>query len=79
MESSVVAVLGTLVGVVLGLALAIQLIDYMGKMTPGLLLVIPWAELVLLVVGAYAASLLTTYLPARQASQVFPAEALRYE
>jgi ABC-type lipoprotein release transport system permease subunit len=33
----------------------------------------------LIVLGAYAASLLTTYLPARQASRVFPAEALRYE
>jgi len=28
---------------------------------------------------AYAASLLTTFLPARQASKVYPAEALRYE
>ncbi|MDB5057695.1 MAG: hypothetical protein JWO59_1167, partial [Chloroflexi bacterium] len=39
----------------------------------------PWAQLALIVVGSYLASLLTTYLPARQASQVFPAEALRYE
>lgn len=31
-----------------------------------------------LVVG-YAASLLTTFLPARQASKVYPAEALHYE
>ena len=29
--------------------------------------------------AGYAASLLTTYLPARQASRVYPAEALRYE
>jgi len=28
---------------------------------------------------AYAASLLTTFLPALQASKVYPAEALRYE
>jgi putative ABC transport system permease protein len=79
MESSFVAVLGPLIGVVLGLALAYQLVDYFIKTTPGLQLVVPWAELALIVIGAYAASLLTTYLPARQASQVFPAEALRYE
>jgi putative ABC transport system permease protein len=30
------------------------------------------------VVG-YAASVLTTFLPARRASKVYPAEALRYE
>jgi ABC-type lipoprotein release transport system permease subunit len=28
---------------------------------------------------AYVASLLTTFLPARQASKVYPTEALRYE
>jgi len=28
---------------------------------------------------AYGASLLTTYLPARQAAKVYPAEALRFE
>jgi ABC-type lipoprotein release transport system permease subunit len=33
----------------------------------------------LVVIFGYAASLLTTYLPARQASKVYPAEALRYE
>jgi len=36
-------------------------------------------EIVLILVGAYVATLLTTYLPARAASRVAPAEALRYE
>jgi ABC-type lipoprotein release transport system permease subunit len=40
---------------------------------------IPWAALLLVIVVGYAASLLTTYLPARRASKVYPAEALRYE
>jgi ABC-type lipoprotein release transport system permease subunit len=35
--------------------------------------------LVLVVALSYVASLLTTYLPAQQASKVYPAEALRYE
>jgi len=33
----------------------------------------------LILVGAYLATLVTTYLPARSASRVAPAEALRYE
>jgi ABC-type lipoprotein release transport system permease subunit len=39
----------------------------------------PWVEIIGIGALAYAASLLTTYLPARQASKVYPAEALRYE
>ncbi|HEY6750519.1 MAG TPA: hypothetical protein VI027_04255 [Rubrobacteraceae bacterium] len=39
----------------------------------------PWAELLLVIVVGYAASLLTSFLPARQASKVYPAEVLRYE
>ena len=40
-----------------------------------------WAGMrgVPVLVNAYGASLLTTYVPARQASNVYPAEALRYE
>jgi ABC-type lipoprotein release transport system permease subunit len=41
--------------------------------------VVPWSALALVIVVGYAASLLTTYLPALRASRVYPAEALRYE
>ena len=40
---------------------------------------VPWNALVLVAIVGYAASLLTTHLPASQASKVYPAEALRYE
>jgi ABC-type lipoprotein release transport system permease subunit len=40
---------------------------------------VPWSTLGVIVGLAYLASLLTTFLPARQASKVYPAEALRYE
>jgi ABC-type lipoprotein release transport system permease subunit len=40
---------------------------------------VPVVEILLILVGAYVATLVTTYLPARAASRVAPAEALRYE
>ena len=40
---------------------------------------IPWFNTIFIGVLAYAASLITTCLPAHQASKVSPAEALRYE
>jgi putative ABC transport system permease protein len=79
LESSFVAITGTLIGSVLGLILGHQVIAYIAKTDPSLPFVIPWPQVALIVVGAYAASLLTTYLPAWQASRIYPAEALRYE
>ncbi len=79
MESSFITLLGTFTGVALGLALSWNLIAYFAKTEPGLHLTIPWGELIVIVLGVYLASLVTTYLPARQASRVFPAEALQYE
>ena len=78
-ESSFVAILGTVLGVVLGLVLARNLVESIAKGNPELSLVIPWTQIGLIVLIAYLASLLTTYLPAWQASRVYPAEALRYE
>ena len=79
LESSFVAVLGAGIGMALGLLLGHQVVNYFGKTDPGLQFVIPWGEVSLIVAGAYLASLLTTYLPAWQASRIYPAEALRYE
>jgi putative ABC transport system permease protein len=79
LESSFVAILGTLLGVVLGLVLAKNLVDSIAKNDSSVVLTIPWLQIGLIVVIAYIASLITTYLPAWQASRVYPAEALRYE
>jgi putative ABC transport system permease protein len=78
-ESSFIALLGLGVGVTLGLGFSGTLIDNIRGGFPGMEYTVPWSALVLVVVIGYAASLLTTYLPARRASLVYPAEALRYE
>ena len=38
----------------------------------------PWAQLAVVVLIAYVASMLTTLVPAWQATRIVPAEALRY-
>ena len=79
MESSFVALLGILLGVGLGSLLSYNLVQSIGEDIPGLKFTIPWLQIGSIVAIAYAFSLLTTFLPARQASRIYPAEALRYE
>jgi ABC-type lipoprotein release transport system permease subunit len=38
----------------------------------------PWLKISLILLAAYLFAMLTTIVPAYQASQVYPAEALRY-
>jgi putative ABC transport system permease protein len=76
LESSFVALLGIGIGVALGVSLAYQIVPETG--VEGLNTVIPWARIGLITGIAYLASLTTTFLPARQAARVYPAEALRY-
>ena len=78
-ESSFIALLGLGAGVALGIGFSGTLIDNIREGFPGMEYRVPWGALVLVVVVGYAASLLTTFLPARSASKVYPAEALRYE
>jgi putative ABC transport system permease protein len=78
-ESSFVALLGIGLGAGLALIPASQMITDMAAEIPGLTFQVPWMEIVFVAGLAYAMTLLTTWLPAVQASQVTPAEALRYE
>jgi putative ABC transport system permease protein len=78
-ESSFIALLGIGGGVALGLGFSGTLIDNIREGFPGMEYRVPWSALLLVIVVGYSASLLTTYLPARRASKVYPAEALRYE
>ena len=78
-ESSFISLLGIGLGLVLGLVSSINLIDELRLDEPEVEFVLPWLKVILISVGAYFFSLLTTFLPARQAAAVAPAEALRYE
>ena len=77
-HSSFIALLGILIGVGLGALLSYNLVADIADDVPGLSFSIPWLQIAIIVAIAYAFSLLTTFLPARQASRIYPAEALRY-
>ncbi len=78
-ESSFIALVGISLGVVLGGALSGTIIGSIEQDFAGITYQVPWLTVGLIVGVAYVASLLTTFLPARSASKVYPAEALRYE
>lgn len=80
-ESSFIALLGIAIGLGLGTIMSYNIVkdirEQVGIET--LRFSIPWIQITVIVVLAYVFSLLTTFLPARQASRIHPAEALRYE
>lgn len=79
LESSFIALMGigtgTLAGVLLGRNMLVAFFD---MLDPGAF-TLPWLEIGGILLLAYVFSLVTTILPAYQASRIYPAEALRYE
>jgi putative ABC transport system permease protein len=76
LESGFVAFEGIVIGAILALVTASQLIDN-GDFGEGVRFAIPWLQLVVICGTAAAASLLATAWPAQQASRIAPAVALR--
>jgi putative ABC transport system permease protein len=76
-ESAVVALLGSVLGVGVGLYVAQNTVNFLSRISPELRFSIPWDQLALVVLVSLGAALLMTALPARQAGQLTPAEALR--
>src|SRR3989449_8442724 len=74
-ENSYVALLGIMIGVLLGVNLG-----YAFAVSPnsGLTFVLPWQSILEIVGLAYGLSLLTTFNSSRRAGRIPPAEALRY-
>ena len=79
MESIFITVIGTGLGMGLGALISWSFLDDIAGSNQGLTFDIPWASILVVVAITVIAALITTYVPARQASQVYPAEALRYE
>ena len=81
LEFSFVALLGTAIGVILGLILAANAISDIRaeEADQNIRLSIPWVQIIAIIVLTYVFSMIATFLPARQASRIYPAEALRYE
>ncbi len=81
LESSFVALTAIVVGTVLGLVVAHQVISD-SQSTPSwqnLSFDVPWANLGVIFLAVYLVALATTFLPALRASRIYPAEALRYQ
>lgn len=79
-ETAFVVLLGVLTGGGMGLMLARNLFSS-GDISDGVMVdfTIPWDVVSVVLVLTLIAALLMTWIPARQASRISPAEALRYE
>ena len=78
-ESSFVVLLGIAIGVGLGTAISYLIVRDIREDIETIRFSFPWIQISAIVAAAYVFSLATTLLPARQASNIYPAEALRYE
>jgi putative ABC transport system permease protein len=78
MESSLIAILGLIIGTLVGVWQSYRFF-VVDKTFGTIIFNVPVAQIALILIGAYLATLVTTYLPARSASRIAPAEALRYE
>ena len=81
-ESAIIVILGVLAGAIFGLILAYTLMtsdDFTSGAPDSGGFIVPWGTMAVTLIGAVIAALLMAWLPARQASRVVPAEALRYE
>jgi putative ABC transport system permease protein len=81
LEFLLVGVVGTVIGLLLGLLLCRNVFaaNFFEQYQTGLEFLVPWGELGVITLCAFAASLLAAFLPAWQAGRVAPADALRYE
>ena len=67
------------IGVALGSIVSFNLVEGLGEEIEGVRFTVPWLKIGLIVGLVYVSTILTTLLPAGQAANTLPAEALRYE
>ncbi|MBE0517891.1 MAG: ABC transporter permease [Thermoplasmata archaeon] len=76
LETSFVSLLGITLGILLGLALSWSLFSW-GGFDEFSRFVIPWSEILMITIIAFAMTLASTLSPSRRAARLAPAEALR--
>ncbi|MEZ4709935.1 MAG: FtsX-like permease family protein [Caldilineaceae bacterium] len=79
LEASFIALCGIVIGTAAGVIIGQNVIGTLYSVVSGETFATPWGQIGLIVLLAYISSLITTVLPAFQASRIYPAEALRYE
>ncbi|MBI4306202.1 MAG: FtsX-like permease family protein [Chloroflexi bacterium] len=79
MESSVVSLLGILLGIGLGSLISWNIVNELKNQIEGLRFTVPWGNVAAIVSIAWGFSIIATLWPAWQASRIYAAEALRYE
>jgi putative ABC transport system permease protein len=81
LESSFIAVTAIVVGTLLALIVAVNVIEDTASQSSwsDIAIVVPWVNLGIIFGAVYLAALLATLAPAVRASRIYPAEALRYE
>ena len=77
LEASFIAITGILIGAATGIVLGLNIVGVAFGSTADFNM--PWWSIIFVVTLAYGFALLTTIIPAWQASRIYPAEALRYE
>ena len=79
LESIFVTVLGSALGIGLGALISWNIINEISNSRTEITFDIPWLTVMTIVGIVVAASLLATFIPARQAAHIHPSQALRYE
>jgi putative ABC transport system permease protein len=78
-EALFVTLMGVVLGLVLGTLTSWNIYQEVSKEVDGLVFSIPWGTILIIASITSIFALLSAYMPARQASKIYPAEALRYQ
>lgn len=79
LESLYITILGIMLGLGLGTWTAWNIFNSISKEVEGLRFDIPWINLIIIILITLFFALLSSFWPAKQASKIYPAEALRHE
>ncbi len=79
LEALYITFLGIAVGLALGALTSWNIFNEIAKEVDGITYKIPWLNVLVIVAITTFFALLSSFLPSKQASKIYPAEALRYE